>query len=324
MPYGQDAKLAIAFQNSRGTVANQDSMYLIPFLSESIIPQNPELLSNNMEGRFDEGEAYVGPRQVGGTVVSEAQPITLGVFITALMGAPASVQSDDIYTHTWNPRASDFSPHDVTNPLTVDKNMADGGQVLVHKDLCATRAEFSCRNSEFVQMAIDLMGGNPDSKVNSADLGTAVGKKWTWDVASVEIDGSANATMDEFNLIIDEQASPRWTLRTSQYPHRVKRDGRRQVRLNGAIQFEDQTEYDKFMANSAQALSITFTGPTEIQSGYYDVFQVAVPAFKYLTYPATFEDEAELIVRFEGKADYHQGSGTSVALIVTNTQAAYI
>jgi len=323
MPYGQDAKLAIAFQNSRGTAASTSSLYSIPFLSESLTPQYPELLSQNMEGRFDEGEAYSGARQVAGTIVTEAQPITVGVILKALLGDPTSVTSTSHYTHTFTPRTSDFSPDEINNPVTAHKNLADGGQVPVYRDLVATRAEFNLRNGEFLTAGIDFLGGVVGTKVNSIALTAAVGKKWTWDVTSVELGGAATTDIDALTVTIDEQASPRWTLQTSKDPDRVKRDGRRQIRVNGTIKFTDQTEYDIFLAETTQELKVTMTGNVEIQSGYFDVFQIDIPSFKYLAYPVAFPDPAELVVSFEGKAEYHTGSASSVAFVLVNTQATF-
>ena len=323
MPYGQDAKLAIAFQNSRGTAASTSSLYLMPFLSESLIPQYPELISQNMEGRFDEGEAYSGPRQVAGTIVTEAQPITVGVILKAMFGAPATVTSGSHYTHTFKPRTADFSPDEINNPVTGHKNLADGGQALVFRDLVATRCEFNVSNGEFLTAGLDFTGGVVGAKVNSIAIGAAVGKKWTWDVTSIELGGAATTDIDALTIVVDEQASPRWTLRTQRDPDRVKRDGRRQIRINGTIKFTDQTEYDTFLAGDTQELLVTMTGPVEIQSGYYDVFKVDVPAFKYLAYPVAFADPAELVVSFDGKADYHVGSGTSIEFTLVNTKAAF-
>ena len=324
MPYGQDAKLAIAFQNSRGTAASASSLYLIPFLSESLTPNYPELLSENMEGRFDEGEAYAGPRQVAGTIVSEAQPITIGVMLKAILGNPTTVNSDDIYTHTFKPRTGDFSPDEINNPMTAWKYLATNENFPVYQDLVAVRAEFSVANGEFLQAALDVLGGVVGTKADSdTNLGTAVGKKWTWDVTSFELGGAANTDLSALSVVIDEQSSPRWTLKTSKDPDRVKRDGRRQIRVNGTIKFEDQTEYDKFLAGSVQSFKATMTGPVEIQSGYYDVFQVIVPSFKYLAYPVNFADPSELQVTFEGKAEYHTGSATSIAIVLVNTQASF-
>ena len=324
MPYGQDAVLGLAFQNSHGTVVSDtSSFYPMPFLSEALTPTYPELLSENMEGRFDEGEGYSGARNVGGTLSFEAQPITVGVILKALFGDPVSVTSDDHYTHTFKPRTADFDVNVIGNPITVYKNLADGGQVPIYRDMVAVRGEFAVANGEFLTVGVDLTGGVVDTKITSADIGTAVGKKWTWDVTSIELGGSANTDFGDITVTVDEQASVRHVLQTSKDPARVKRDGRRQIRINGTVRFSDQTEYDLFLAETTQNFKMTMTGTTEIQSGYYDVFAIEVPAFKYLAYPIEFADPSELQVSFEGKGDYHVGSGTSVAFTLVNTQAAF-
>ena len=206
------------------------------------------------------------------------------------------------------------------NPLTVYKNLADGGQVPIYKDLICTRIEFGVSNGEFLMASAAMAGGVVDTKTTSQDIGAAVGKKWTWDVTSIELGGAANTEFADLTIIVDEQASARWTLQTSRDPARVKRDGRRQVRINGTIKFSDQTEYDKFLAQTTQEFKLTMTGTEEVRSGYYDVFGMVAPAFKYLAYPVEFADAAELQVAFEGKADYHVGSGTSIEFTLSNTQ----
>jgi hypothetical protein len=321
MPYGQDAKMGIAFQNSHGTAANANSYYPIPFLSESFTPTYPELLSENMEGRFDEGEGYSGARNVGGTLSMEAQPVTVGVFLKALCGTPTLITSGSLTTHVFKPRTADFDANVTGNPVTIYKNLADGGTVPIYRDMVATSIDFSVSNGEFLTAAVNMTGGVVDTKIASIDIGVAVGKKWTWDVTSLQLGGSANTDFSDVSISIDEQASERHVLQTSRDPARVKRDGRRQVRINGTVRFEDQTEYDLFLAQTTQAFRLTMTGPVEIQSGYYDVLDIVAPAFKYLSYPIEFSDPAELAVTFEGKADYHVGSGTSIQISLTNTWA---
>jgi hypothetical protein len=295
----------------------------MPFLSEALTPTYPELLSENMEGRFDEGEGYSGARNVGGTLSMEAQPITLGVLLKAMFGDPTSVTSTSHYTHTFKPRTADFDVNVINNPLTVYKNLADGGTVPIYYDLVATRLELAVANGEFLTAGIDLTGGVVGTKINSANIGVAVGKKWTWDVTSLELGGSANTDFADLTVTVDEQATPRHVLQTSRDPARVKRDARRQVRVNGTVRFSDQTEYDLFLAQTTQELKVTLTGTVEIQSGYYDVLGIDIPAFKYLAYPVEFADASELQVTFDGKADYHTGSGTSIEITLVNTQATF-
>ena len=247
MPYGQDAVIGVAFQNSHGdAVTDIGSFYTMPFLSENVTPQVPELLSGNMEGRFDEGEAYAGARMVAGTLANESQPVTIGVMLKAVMGNPVTVSNSlaagEFWAHTFKPRTADFDINVTGNPMTMHKNLEDGGQVPIYKDLVGTRLEIKVANGEFLMATIAYTGGVIESKVASQALTAAVGKKWTWDVTSLQLGGAANTDFADITVIIDEQASPRWTLRNSRDLARVKRDGRRQVRVNGTIKFVDQTE----------------------------------------------------------------------------------
>lgn len=323
MPYGQNAKIGVAFQTSHGTPATDvGSFYPMPFLSESITPDVPELISQNMQGRFDEGEGYAGARNVAGTITNESQPISLGVALKAICGTPTLVTSAAITAHTFLPAIDDFDSNVINIPMTMHKNLADGGQVPVFQDIVATRMELKVANGEFLTAALNYTGGSVAAKTTSQDFGTLgiTGKKWTWDVTSVQLGGAANVEFAELTVIQDEQASPRWTLQTTRDPARVKRDGFRQVRINGTIRFMDQTEYDNFLALTTQNLKVTMTGPTEIQSGYYDTLTIEAPNFKYLSYPLNFSDPSELLVSFEGKADYNVGSGHSIKYTLINTQ----
>jgi hypothetical protein len=280
-----------------------------------------------MEGQFDEGEAYSGPRNVGGTLSTEAQPVTIGVLLKACMGNPTtatnSVAAGVFYTHTFKPRTADFDVNVTGNPITMHKNLADSGQVPVYRDLVATRLELNIANGEFLTAAVAFTGGVVGSKVSSQALSAATGKKWTWDVTSIQLGGSANVDFGEITVIIDEQATPKWTLQTSKDPAKVKRDAKRQIRINGTVKFNDQTEYDLFLASTAQVFKLTMTGTVEIRSGYYDVVDIHVPSFKYLSYPIEFSDPSELQVSFTGKGDYNVGSGTSIQITLTNTQGSF-
>jgi len=324
MPYGQDAKIGIAFQASHGdAVTDVGSFYPMPFLSESVTPNVPELISMNMQGRFDEGEAYAGARNVGGTISNESQPVSLGVALKAICGTSTIVSSNAIFTHTFKPATSDFDTNVINIPLTMWKNLADAGQVPVYQDLVATRLELSVTNGEFLTAALNLTGGVVAAKTTSQALAVAEGKKWTWDVTSIELGGAANTEISALTVIQDESDTPRWTLQTSRDPARVKRDAHRQIRINGTIRFMDQTEYDLFIAGTAQNLKITLTGAIAVESGYFNQLTIEVPSFKYLSHPLEFSDPSELQVGFEGKADYNIGSGHSIKYTVINTQANF-
>ena len=85
MSYGQLANVGIIFQDSYGTVGSVDSIHFIPHLSENIGLNIPPIYSENMTGRFDEGDTYEGPRTCEGDLESQAQPIALGAMLKSIL-----------------------------------------------------------------------------------------------------------------------------------------------------------------------------------------------------------------------------------------------
>ena len=324
MGYGQDSKIGLAFQTSWGTAADTSSLYNIPFISESVTPERPELIGQNNFGRFDEGIGEAGPQNVGGTIQGEAQSRALGVFLKALCGSATTTQVLlDVNTHKFTPMTADFDVNVTGIPMTYYKNVADGASAYFYKDLIGTALELSLSNGEFLMMNMTFTGGGV-GMIASLAVTDDLSERFTWDVTSIQLGGAANTEFSDLTITIDEQASVRHTLRTSRDPSRVKRDDKRQVRVSGTLLYNDPGEYNSyFLANSYQALTINLKeSAVEIQSGYYDEVLIEIPRFKYLAYPIPLET-GELQVSFEGKADYHAGSGHSIAITVQNTQANY-
>lgn len=322
MPYGSNAKIGLAVQNSWGTAASVNSLFSVPFIDEDITPDRPELIGQNNFGRFDEGAAYPGPENVGGTISGEAQSRVLGLYFKALFGdADTTVSSLSLRTRTWTPRQSDFDVNASGVPMTFHANLDDGGQALQYHNLVLTGLELAATAGEFYTYNANFTGGNV-GKVNSVAIDVDDTSRFTWDVTSLQLGGAANTLFSSFNLSINENASAKWNLKTDRNPDRVKRDSKRTIRVSGTLRFDDQTEYDHFISNSAQQLVIHLKGQTEIQSGYYDELTIDIPKFVYLSYPIPLS-QGETEVSFDGKADYHAGSGTAIAVTLQNTQANY-
>lgn len=327
MPYGQDAKIGIAFQNSQGTAASTSSLYPIGFTAEDIMPDIPELLAQNMTGNFNEGAGYGGPRQVAGSLQAEALPQALGVYLKALFGGPTTTNvASSVKQHVFKPRTSDFDVNIAGNPISYYKSLRETGvnTAFYFHDLVAGRLELRIANGEFLTSNIAFVGGKI-GKVSSLALAEPAGKNWTWDVTSVELGGAANIDIEDITITIDEQLEPKWVLNASREPLKVKRGGKRQVRIAGTIQYNDQDEYDKFVSDvtTTQALRVTMTGAVAIQSGYYPVVKIEIPAFKWLDYKPNASSPGEIAVAFSAKGDFHIGSDTAIAITLTNTQQTY-
>ena len=320
--YGMKTNVGISFQNSYGTPIT-NSTYWIPFLSEGFAVSKEPLVSENMTGVYDEGATYEGLNAVEATLEVEAHPISLGALFKAAFGVPASVQSGAIYAHTFKPRTTDFDAFAANVPLTITKyNAADTGSAHQFYDMVAGKISLSVANGELLKASMDLMGGKY-RQVVAPTASYPTGKGFTWDVASAAVAGVANADITELNIDIDEAIENKYTLNATKTPSRTVRSGRRTVSIGGTLVFDNQTEYQQFLAQSERDLTITLVGPTQIQSGYYDTLKIIVPLFRYTEFAPVAGGAEKVEVGFSAKGIYSVTSATAVQFILTNTQPAY-
>lgn len=322
MSYGQKSNVGIIFQDSYGTAGDVNSIHFIPNLSESLKLTIPPLISENMRGVFDEGDSYEGPKIVEGSIDCEAQPIPLGVMLKTIMEETANVNSGSIYTRTFKPRVSDFDDKSANNPVTAYA-YRDTGSAMLYSDLNGAMLELGIANGEFLKAKVDFAGGTFSQNASVA-ASYPVGKRWTWDSSSVSIAGAANTDVVNMTIKLDDgglEASH--TLNGSKYPSRVKRTGNRTIAVDGTLKFADQAEYQEFLTQSERELIMTFTGPTEIQSGYYEVLEIKLPLLRYEEAAPMAEGPGYIEMSVTAKGKYSVDSGTSMMITLINTQVAY-
>lgn len=317
---GELTDLGICFQNSFGTL-NTSSMHWIPFTSEGLGLNIPPVVSENMRGVFDEGDTYEGPRTVDGEIDCEAQPVPLGALLKAVMGNPTSVQSGGIYTHTFEPRTSDFDAKAANIPVTAVKQF-DTGSSQVFSDLNGNELELTLSQGALVKAKVGFVGG---SFTQQAPIAVSLpgGKRWTWDTVSMAINGTANVDFSELTITLNESLEAMHTLNGSKYPSRVKRTGARTVAIAGTLKFDSQDEYQAYIAQSERSLDVTMTGVTQIQSGYYDKIRIQTPLMRYSEAKPVVGARGQIELSINAMAKYSTTSLTSIRVTLTNTKAAY-
>ena len=321
--YGNQSVIGLAFQSSYGTVASTSSLDFFEFVSESVDPDRPSLVSQGNRGVFDEGESYQGPETIGGDLMFEARPIELGIMLKAMFGDPVTVQSGDIYTHTFKPRTVDFTAGKcANNPLTYYKYSADAGSADLFYDLNATGLELAIANGEFLTSKLDLVGGS-FSQVASVAAAYQIGKRFTWDTTSVSLAGAADDTFTGLTITIDEGLEAQHTLNNSREPSRIRRTGDRTVAVGGTFKFEDQAKKQSFLAQSESSWTINLKGVTEIQSGYYDELRITMPSVRLSENKNPIGGRGPLEPSLSGMAKYSTSSATAVEFTLVNTRAAY-
>lgn len=327
--YGQLTTLGISFQDSYGVFTEAgsypnvvaDSYHFVEFTSEDIGLEIPPLLDESMRGVFDEGDSYAGARMISGTLAVNALPLAMGVLFKAMFGAPTTVTSAGYYTHTFKPRTADFDGKCAGTPFSIQKNMGVTSAD-IFADLNMTTLELGITQGQLMRATATIVGGTFGRR-SAAAASFDTGKRFTWDQSSISISGSANDEVTEATITIEESIEAQHTLSGKVFASRTKRTGFRMVTVGGTIRFENRTEYEAFAAQSERPMVITLTGATEVQSGYKEIIEIDMPAFRYEEFKPSAGGPGPIEVGFSGKAKYHVGSGTAVQITLANTQAAY-
>lgn len=326
MPYGNDAGIGIALQNSFGTAAAVGSLHQIPVLNEDFWLQQEELISQNLNGRFDQGDSYSGKRQYGGTLEMEAQPKALGVMLCAAINDPTVITSGSVKGHTFLPRTGDWDRFAPNRPFSYYKWLAEAASnsAQLFYDLFGSRFELQLSEGGFLIARMGAAGGKT-STVASQALTADVGRRWPWNQASLSLGGAASGVISDFSLVHDEGVNPRWYLDGQLTAGRGRRESSRTVRISGTMLFESQTEYNNFVNETSQALVVTVQDTTTaIQSGYFNQLQISIPSFRWTQLPIPVRGPTALEVSFEGRGLYNANSGHTVRYTLQNTFAAYV
>jgi hypothetical protein len=324
MGYGTNAVVGLAFQNSYGTASGVGSLMYIPFVSENVGLDIPDLIPESKTGHFNEADSEGGPRTITGDVSFEPRPIELGFMLKAVFGvADSVVNSGGIYKHVFIPRTSDWDDSAANQPITIYKDLATASDALFHRDLVGSALELSVANGELLKGRVGFVGGT-EGTVATQTASYHSGRYFSWDTTSVSLGGAGNADVEQLTFTLDEHLEPMHTLNNSKYPSSIKRGGtKRSVSISGTIKFPNNTEYNAFTAQSDRGFILNFRGPTEIQSGYYDELMIKCGRMLYTEFKPSAEGDGEVSVSFTGKLQYNANSGTPVYCTLQNTMAAY-
>jgi hypothetical protein len=323
MSTGMKGNLALAFQSSYGT-HNVSSLYHIQFLEESVALKKGQLNDQSIgRGVFEEGDAEEGPNTIDGTVRIAAKSLSLGVLLQAALGNASSVKADSaaVYTHTFNPSQTDFDEFSAGKPITILKYTDDAGSASLFYDLNATTLELSASNGEFLTAAISVVGGS-FRQIANVSPAFPTGKRFKWDQSSVTIDGTATNKINELTITVENGLEPRHTLCGSVYPSHIKRTAFRTFDISGTMLFDNQTEFQQFLAQTERKLVINFRGGVDISSGYRDELRIEIPSYRLTEFPVN-NVLGPIEVSFSASGRYNTGSATAIKIVLVNTQTAY-
>jgi hypothetical protein len=139
----------------------------------------------------------------------------------------------------------------------------------------------------------------------------------------IALGGVANTDIRSWNLEIDNQSQPQRTLNGSADIKNILAIGKLLVKGGFEIYFENETEREKFLANTEQSMTITLTGSL-IGGTVYNKMVITLPKIHYSAFP--FGDLDGLVGAVVAFNAYYKIGGSpaeSVVVDLYNTINAY-
>jgi hypothetical protein len=331
LSYGAQIKFGLARQASAGTaVTDPTSFHGFAFTSESVGYEAEELLSQNLTGRFSQGAAYSGPRNVAGTIEFEVTPRNLGAALaSAVNHSPTSVTSASIRSLTFLPTTVDFSSFLVKAPFTIYKQFTDANSAEHFYDCQMGQIAFQFGAGAFLRGTLTCVGGTRTATgIGSADIlppASDVGRLYPWNVSSVSYGGSGVSNFSEITVTINEAIEPLNALNASLAPFKFTRSGFREVTVNGTFYMTDRTMLNNFVNETQARLLLTATNTqAAIQSGYFNTFTIDVPQLKITEFKPGASGPGEVAVTVTGRGVIDPTSAYDVQFtMVTTWQAGF-
>ncbi|MFQ5791106.1 MAG: phage tail tube protein [Acidobacteriota bacterium] len=287
----------------------------VAFEAESIQETINFLRTGQVRARFAEPPKFLGMKTIAGDIAFDAHPIALGFFLRSALGGYTAPASAGLATHVFTPTASNFSSVSPLPPYTVE----------VHRDVSSSWRYTSALAAQIgievganrIVRATATIVAKDSTLIAKSTPSFPTGSPFSWDVASVSLGGAASGIFEALRVTIANPIEGLGTLDASKLISRVRRTAHTQIRVAGVIDFDDQTEYEKFRDGTERRLAITFTSVPSNQ------LILDIPSFFYQTFPANISGPARISVAFDGGGEYNTGSGTALTVTLTNTKTTY-
>ena len=321
MGYGANGHLGIGFQSSYGT-AMTTSYHWFPLISETLNETIPELVSEAMRSRMEEGESFQGFHEIAGDVVVEAHPILIGKLLKAWCHTtsytPALVASH--YTHTFMPAPGDWGDLAAVAPMTIEV-YRDAGSAHQYYDMCLNTLALEIAHGSIIKATAGFIGGK-FAKAAKKSPSYLTGSEFTWDQASIQIGEAAVDELSTMTITLNNNLEAKGTLDGTKLPNRIKRAGFRTIEIAGTMLFINDTEFDIYRNQTRQEFIITVTGQA-VSSGYNASLEIDLPSVIYTAFPPNIAGPGLIESSLTGKAKYSSTSGTIARFVAVNTLATY-
>jgi len=270
---------------------------------------------------LSEPDDAVGLYRVEGGMEFACHPVAIGHFLKGVLHSynPTAVVTGSLYNHVFvtTSGGADFDSQVPIQPYTIE----------VFRDVTSSHRYTGCVVNELtftmaangpVMCSATFIGRGADIIAKSTPtFPTSPLKPFTFDTISLAIAGSGTALIETLELTINNNLEGIGALNLSRYVAKVRRNDHQMVNLSGTIDFTNVTEYQNFVNQTEQRMTISMTKAASFQ------MVIDIPRMVYTAYPMGIPGKERILTSFEGKGFVHQGSLNAIKVTLTNQQSYY-
>lgn len=320
MPYGSQAHVGIGKETTWGTpVAATD---YIRFASESLNEEIEQVLSETMQGVFEEGPSHEGQRDIAGDISFDVYPNVIGHLLRSALGAPVTTSlATGVYQHVFTPVQSNFSHYSALPPYTLEVHR-DLEQAFQYTGALVNDLTFSFGTDQKIMQGTAAIIAKSLALITKTTPSFENGNPFLWHQAKISIDTIENKDIQTLEFGVNNSLEGRYSVNQTKVVSRILRSGNRTFPVNFTFDLKDLTEYNKFRAQNEVAVKVEFTGSAIDGTNNYKL-TIDMPKFRFATFPVNVDGSGALTAQVDGSAKYDNASAHAMKITLVNTTQSY-
>lgn len=284
-------------------------------LSESVAADIQRFDTRNIVGGIQEPDDSAGVKTIEGDVVLSAHPDSIGHFLTGVMGTNSvtAVLSGFLFDNDMIQTTSDFGSLSAMPSFTLEINR-DISSSHVYYGAQFSSIEMNVAPNQALNATVRVIAKDEDmiAKTVPTFPGSPV-EPFTFDTTSISIGGIGRVDVEALTVTIDNQLAGVPGLNNTTLVQQIQRDGPQLISIRGVIAFNDTTDYDSFISQAEQAMTVHWTKANSF------ALLIDIPRFIFTSFPVQMPGRDRITVDFEGKARYLASSATAILVRLTTT-----
>ncbi len=274
----------------------------------------------NVHASLAEPDDATGINRIEGSIEFPGFPTGLGYFLKSafVQSSVVEVTSGVLWTTKFYSPTADFATGVAAGqPYTLEL-FRDVSSSHRYAGAMVNQLTFGFAPNQDVRISAGIIAKAATllSKTTASFPGSPV-KPFTFDTASIQLGGAANARFEALQIEVDNQLEGIPALNASTAVAKILRRGPQMVNISGTLDFPDVAEYQQFVNQTEQSLVVHAFKANSF------ALLIDIPRMVFTAFPTGVPGRERLTADFEAKGFFHSGSANAIEVQLTTTKSDY-